>query len=334
MRPSRYKVLVEKSLDACLAALEIYNKPNFNYREESFSILMINAWELLLKARVLQINNGDLRSIEIWEPILKKDGSKGKRLRRKLNRSGNPMTIGLERAAELVRSIGNNGIDQRCIENLFLLREIRDNSIHLHNVSAGLGKRIQEVGSAAVKNFVFALENWFNMDIDRYNIYLMPLAFHSPSEVVESLQNDKHPRSVRKFLDHIRKAERDNPSDENAPFNVTMQVQLKFVRTSDDEALHVRTTRDDPNAVPVTITEEDFRNQFPWTYLELTQRLNSRYTDFVQNKDYHRVRKVIENEEKFCRVRFLDPSKPRRGLKKKFYSPGILSEFDQHYTKK
>jgi Domain of unknown function (DUF3644) len=45
--------LAEKSMAADLAAIEIYNKPNFVYREESFSIL-INAWELLLKAKLWQ----------------------------------------------------------------------------------------------------------------------------------------------------------------------------------------------------------------------------------------------------------------------------------------
>jgi hypothetical protein len=40
----------QKSVDAALAAIEIYNKPDFRHREETFAILMTNAWELLLKA--------------------------------------------------------------------------------------------------------------------------------------------------------------------------------------------------------------------------------------------------------------------------------------------
>ena len=334
MRRSRDKLLVEKSLDACLAALEIYNKPNFRYREEAFPILMLNAWELLLKARVIQHNNGMLRAIEIWEPRINKDGGKSKRQQKKLNRSGNPITIGIDRAAALVRNYGSNGIDQHCVENLSLLREIRDNSVHLHNVSAGLGKRMQEVGSAALKNFVAATEKWFGVDLDHYNFYLMPLAFHSPSEVIESLRSDKHPKAVRKLLDCIAEAERDNPSDQSATFNVTMQVQFKFVRTSGDEALPVRITRDDPDAVAVTVTEDDIRKHFPWDYAELTQSLKSRYADFLQNNTYHAVRKPLEDDERFCRVRYLDPSKPSKGSRKRFYSPGILREFDQHYTKK
>jgi len=33
-----------------LAAIEIYNKPQIEYRDECFLILLVNAWELLLKA--------------------------------------------------------------------------------------------------------------------------------------------------------------------------------------------------------------------------------------------------------------------------------------------
>jgi hypothetical protein len=44
------KELSEKSILAAVAAIEIYNKPDFHYREEAFALLATNAWELLLKA--------------------------------------------------------------------------------------------------------------------------------------------------------------------------------------------------------------------------------------------------------------------------------------------
>jgi Domain of unknown function (DUF3644) len=54
-----YDCLVDNSLSAVLAAIEIYNKPNFSYREEAFTILIINAWELILKAKILKDANDD-----------------------------------------------------------------------------------------------------------------------------------------------------------------------------------------------------------------------------------------------------------------------------------
>ncbi|MEF1307950.1 DUF3644 domain-containing protein, partial [Vibrio owensii] len=52
-----HQIMLEKSISACISAIEIYNKPNFMHREETFSILMTNAWELLLKAKL--VKDGD-----------------------------------------------------------------------------------------------------------------------------------------------------------------------------------------------------------------------------------------------------------------------------------
>ena len=46
--------LLEKSENAFLLALEIYNKPTVEYRVESFCMLFINAWELMLKAHLIE----------------------------------------------------------------------------------------------------------------------------------------------------------------------------------------------------------------------------------------------------------------------------------------
>lgn len=51
-----YRSLLDKSIGSMLSAIEIYNKPNFQYREETFAILAVNAWELLLKAYYLRLN--------------------------------------------------------------------------------------------------------------------------------------------------------------------------------------------------------------------------------------------------------------------------------------
>jgi len=58
-----YNELVESSLSAVLAAIEIYNKPQFSYREEVFTILLVNGWELLLKAKIIHDNNDRIEAI-------------------------------------------------------------------------------------------------------------------------------------------------------------------------------------------------------------------------------------------------------------------------------
>ena len=45
--------LLEKSKEAFVMAIEIYNKPTIRYRVEGFSFFICNAWELMLKAHII-----------------------------------------------------------------------------------------------------------------------------------------------------------------------------------------------------------------------------------------------------------------------------------------
>src|ERR1700685_4274326 len=82
-----YKQLVDKSGAAALAAIEIYNKPDFRYRDESFVILLVNAWELLLKAKILKDAKNRMSALYIHF------GKNNRKIKR--SRTGNPLTIEL-----------------------------------------------------------------------------------------------------------------------------------------------------------------------------------------------------------------------------------------------
>lgn len=45
--------LLEKSKEAFIMSIEIYNKPTIHYRVEGFSFFICNAWELMLKAHMI-----------------------------------------------------------------------------------------------------------------------------------------------------------------------------------------------------------------------------------------------------------------------------------------
>jgi hypothetical protein len=46
-------ILVEKSINSFLLAIELFNRPTLKNRVESFAFLICNAWELLLKAKII-----------------------------------------------------------------------------------------------------------------------------------------------------------------------------------------------------------------------------------------------------------------------------------------
>lgn len=71
---SRSNELVDRSIAAAVASIEIYNKPDFPYRGETFAVLAINSWELLLKAKWLTVNGNKLSALHVMEPREKQDG--------------------------------------------------------------------------------------------------------------------------------------------------------------------------------------------------------------------------------------------------------------------
>lgn len=87
---------------------------------------------------------------------------------------------------------------------------------------------------------------------------------------------------------------------------------------------------DDPNAPAVR--EDTLLDRYPLSYRELTELLVSRYTDFKLNEAFHKIRRPLKQNPKYCHTRYLDPRRKRSG--KDFYSHDILREFDKHYTKR
>ena len=79
---------------ALLAAIEIYNKPVVEHREQTFAMLAINAWEVLLKARIVQQANGKIQSIYRRR--------RGSRTYERDPETGEPFSIGLREAMRIV----------------------------------------------------------------------------------------------------------------------------------------------------------------------------------------------------------------------------------------
>jgi len=73
---SKARRMLDKSISSMLASVEIYNKPGFGYREEPFSTLAMNAWELLLKVCILQLEGSKISAILVYENNTFHAGSK------------------------------------------------------------------------------------------------------------------------------------------------------------------------------------------------------------------------------------------------------------------
>lgn len=132
------KRLVDKSIEAFIVGLEIYNKPTLKYRIEGFSFFIVNAWELMLKAEL--INRG--------ESIYYKD---------------NPdRTLSVDNVIKKIYTDKNTRIRL----NLEKIIELRN--ISTHYITEDYEVKYAPLFQACVLNYVNEIQRFHNVDITKY----------------------------------------------------------------------------------------------------------------------------------------------------------------------
>jgi hypothetical protein len=317
-----------RSIAAAIAAIEIYNKPDFEYRDESFALLMVNAWELLLKAKLLAERNNKVTALYVYETRSGKGKSPTKRQYRKLNRAGNPMTMSLFAVVDTLNGTSATKVPSEVEKNLRGLVEVRDNATHFITVSPQTSLMVLELGMAAVRNYMLVTKKWFGYSFADYKFYLMPMTLVTDHTVpVRAINLSSEARRVIDFVNDLKAGRGEVASD----FHITTNVHVQLLRQSGTGVTEVRLSND-PNAIPMKLVEDDVYKSL-WTTGELIARMRKKYSDFVQNKTFYEHRDRIVSGGKFVKVRQLDPSNPRSG-QKTFYNPNILQEFDAVYTQR
>lgn len=212
-----YRNLVRNAKAAMMAAMEIYNKPRFEYRDECFVILLLNAWELALKAVVSK--NGK----SIYYPKRRKEPYKTLALRDSFNKAEKFFPSDLP-ALPIRR-------------NLDLLTTYRDNAVHFYN-EPGFGLLIYSLAQTSIINFKDLLSETFRINLEKeISWQLMPLGLKPPVDPIEFIsgkgKNGKQRRpAVRQFLSELLIAtkEIENSKGDTARLLTIFQVNLQSTR--------------------------------------------------------------------------------------------------------
>lgn len=285
-----YLNLLDKSIDSAVAAIEIYNKPAFNYREESFAILMINSWELLLKAKILLDNNGKIRSIYVMKHRKNKDDSKSKLKYPEPNTSGNPTTIGLQKAIDICIR------DERLEANLASLIEIRDNAIHFMNSRVGFASAVRDVGTASLKSYTIVCDEWFNKKIDNHNLYLMPIGFYDEREFT-SVPVNKINAHQGSFYNFLSQKVSQFPSDDTQKHNVILSMEMSYKKTQKDGVYSYRYDKDSPNTIrqeKSQLIHTGIDNGSLFNFDIFVNRLRDEIPNFKQSVKFNDINKQIK----------------------------------------
>lgn len=216
---------LDKSEEAFLMAIEIYNKPTIKYRLEGFAFFICNAWELLLKAKMLK-NGGS-----IYYPD-------------KPNR-----TISL---SNCVSHIFTNDKDP-VRKNLEIIISLRNTSTHF--VIKEMDSIYLPFMQANVLNYSQKLFDFFERDItEKINSSFMTLVINNESisdEEILSRYGDNILTRYNKVKNETEQIIRENSNEKLA---IQIDLNVKIVKDKDEAKTTFRIAKDGEE--PVRIIKE------------------------------------------------------------------------------
>ena len=217
-----------------LAAIEIYNKPQFRYRSECFIILMINSWELAFKA-ILSKNR-----IRIYEEKKRKKEC---------------VTIGLSSCIEKVKPLLPPSIEFKPIsENIKQLLKYRNKCVHFYNVE-GFDALIYALSQTSIINYRDIIKESFNRDIaSEVNLNLLPLSFGTvpdPIKFLSSSEKKNQQPVINEFRRDIFKITNDleKNSYDTGKFLTTFEVKMQSTKKIQSADIVAGVSGDSKNGV-------------------------------------------------------------------------------------
>lgn len=274
----------DKSIASVLSAIEIYNKPNFNQRSEVFTILLVNAFESLLKAKILFDNNENIESIYI------SNNNGGF----KTNRNGTHLSL------EIIGCTRILNLDSIIIKNLKSLIEIRDASIHFVNEDR-VDYLVFTLGSAALRNYYMLCKEWFNFNIDKYNFYILPLGFIYNFKTFQLLDIDKEPGFIKKLLERISTSQTESKNS-NFEFICEVEVNLKSAKKVTNKTdLEISINNENSSAAAI-IKERSVVEKYPLTATQLFEKVKEKVPSVNRNEffSYIKDKGIKSNPDYSC----------------------------------
>mgnify|MGYP004509932033 FL=1 len=230
--------MFEKSQEAFLLAIEIYNKPTIKYRLEGFAFFICNAWELLLKAYIIKNNgmntiyykNKPERSISLTDCIKKVFTNEKDPTRKNL---------------EII-------VDLRNTSTHFIIKEME--TIYLPFLQAN------------TLNYSQKLFDFFNIDITKnIDTSFLSLATNnanlSDTEILSKYGNE--------IFNRYKKVKNETTSllenEKNNKLAINVNLNLKVVKNAKDAQLTFSISKDAENSLYFVDKIKDINTTYPYS---------------------------------------------------------------------
>ncbi len=293
---------------AALAAIEIYNKPAVGYREQTFALLMVNAWEVLLKARLVQQAVGKMAAIYRRE--------EGSRRYQRDSETKEPLTIGLSEV------LGRADIPGEVRTNIAGLVEVRNRAAHLGLLAPDTRQAVLAFGTASVQNFRKMSLQWF--DEEPEVPFLLPVGFLGQATASGAPSGSQ--KKLLEYLTQLSESSGVGDSEYAAVMRVDIQINRGFAGGG-----NIGLTRS-PTAPTVRMTDDEALDRFPTSYQELVERCRARYPGFKRNRAFHCAMRAVNDDPQCAYERKLDPKKETSTIKRFYNAEAVFGILDNHYA--
>ena len=275
------KKLIEKSQEAFVMAIEIYNKPTIKYRVEGFSFFICNAWELMLKAYLISKYGED--------SIYYKDNP---------NR-----TITLENCLQKIFTNEKTPLRR----NLLKIKELRNTSTHF--ITEEYEMVYIPLFQACILNFVEKMQEFHGVDMTE----IVPQNFLtlavSMKALDESIIRAKYPEEIAsKIIDTNNQLE-PMIAENNQSFAIKVE-HLHFITKDKSKAtsfVHIDKEAEAGVKIIKDLKDPNITHKFTMknAIKEINRRLQSEGINFEINQYifnlFNKVYGIKENE-KYCYV--------------------------------
>lgn len=239
--------LVDKSIEAYIMGLEIYNKPTIKYRIEGFSFFICNAWELMLKAELLNRN----------EDIYYSD------------KSGR--TLSLEPTIKKIYSDKNTRVKL----NLEKIIELRNISTHF--ITEDYEAKYAPLFQACVLNFVNEIKRFHNIDISNYisQNFLTITANYEPLSN-EQIRLKYPPEIAERFIQQSNQIDVLTQEYDSDKFAIPIKQNLYITKKKDEADFVIAMASESPNKVAIVKELKDLANTHKYAFNNVIAVVNNR----------------------------------------------------------
>ncbi|WP_423201999.1 DUF3644 domain-containing protein [Lactococcus petauri] len=275
--------LVEKSIEAFIMGLEIYNKPTIQYRVEGFAFFICNSWELMLKAKMIN----DFGENSIYYPD-KPD-----------------RTIDLSRA---VKKIFTNNKDplRLNIEKIISLR-----NMSTHFITDDYERIYAPLFQACVTNFSNKLLEFHSRDITDeipQNFLTLSLSLSELTDV--DIRAKYTPEIAEKFIIQRNELMVSEQQVRNPKFAISIEQNLYITKNKDEAQFLVAVDRNADAKGTIIKEMRDPSNTHNYGFKTLLDAVNNKIElqkiDFQYKNSSGEIRKIVTTNDLTLFIKFYD----------------------------